>query len=72
MAKMVLANMVRSGLYNITIEILCVLTIKLTQARATTRVRAMAMASSRARARDLGACLRLSARTVFAGGPNLT
>ena len=43
-----------SGLYNITIEILRALTIKLTWARARDRprLRARAMVSSRARARD--------------------
>ena len=37
------------------------------------RFRARAMVSSRARTRAWDrVCLRLSARTVFAGGPNLT
>ena len=42
-----------TGLYNITVEILRALTIKLTQvrARARARLRARAMVSSRARAR---------------------
>ena len=41
-----------SGLYNITVEILRVLTIKLTQARARTRARTRARARARAMARD--------------------
>ena len=63
------------GLYNITVEILRTLTIKLTQASAKTKARAMSrargMVRSRARARTWECVLRLSARTVFAGGPNL-
>ena len=63
-----------SGLYNITVEILRALTIKLTQARARTRAmakttdrpRLRAMVTSRARAWE---CVYVY---VFAGGPNLT
>ena len=52
MSRQKRSGQIWSGLYNITIEILRVLTITLTQARARTRVKAMArardMASSRA------------------------